>query len=54
MRPPEIPDRPGRTRCVLLALYTFFVFFAFAVLKVPGAQYLPKWFLLIVAACALL
>ena len=29
MRPPEIPDRPGRTRCVLLALYTFFVFFAF-------------------------
>lgn len=54
MRPPEIPDRPGRTRCVLLALYTFFVFFAFAVLKVPGAQYLPKWFLLIAAACALL
>lgn len=41
-------------RGVLLTLYTFFVLFASAVLRVRGAEYLPKWLVLLALACALL
>lgn len=39
-----------RSHGILLTLYAFFVLFTFAVLRVNNLQYLPKWFLVTLAA----
>jgi len=54
MRSSRISRWFGGTRGVLLTLYTMFILFASAVLRVRDAQFLPKWLLLSALLSALL